>query len=199
MLHAPLVGEVPGSNYCVVGARYRRYFIEGVVHIGDYEEAHVLQTTSNKIFCDLESVRRRARKRWGSLDVELSPDSPANYPCLYVDAFSVAGALSDREELFRGLAESGLDATLVIDAWEEAHLPLARRYLELCAKWGLKCVLSERRPAEEYAVELACRDGCAVVTRDYDALRRALELNCNAPVLLFRGGRTYRARALGRS
>ncbi|MGC9117423.1 MAG: hypothetical protein ACP5I3_00360 [Thermoproteus sp.] len=135
----------------------------------------------------------RVKKRWGSLRVRLVPDALERYRCLAVDVFSVAASLKDEEELFRGFAEAGLPAVLVLDAWSETQLPLARRYLELCAKYGLNCVLSEHRPAEEAAVELACRDDCAVLTRDYDALRRASELNCEVPILIVRRGRVYRA------
>ena len=62
---------------------------------------------------------------------------------LYVDAFSIAASLSYPEELFRSAAESGVDAVFVIDAWHESHIPLARRYLEYCRKYGLDYRLSE--------------------------------------------------------
>lgn len=136
----------------------------------------------------------KRRKRWGTIDVDLQPVSLSDFRCVYVDAFSIAGALSDPEEIFRSAAESGLDLLFVIDGWQETQLPIARRYLEYCKKWNVRCVLSERRPAEEYAVELACCHGCAVATRDYDALRRARELNCDVPVLIFKRGRFYLAK-----
>jgi len=122
---------------------------------------------------------------------ELKPDSLSNYRRLYVDVFSVAAALSDPEELFRSAAEAGLDAVFVVDAWSEIHMPLARRYLEMCRRYGLDCRLSEQKPAELYAAELCeaeCGAGCAVVTRDYDAV--AVVKRC--AVLLFRGGRFWR-------
>lgn len=102
------------------------------------------------------------------------------------------GLLSYPEELFRSAAESGVDAVFVIDAWHESHIPLARRYLEYCRKYGLDYRLSESKPAEIYAVELCeaeCGFGCAVVTRDYDAVLRAI----NCAVLLFQGGRFWLA------
>jgi len=123
---------------------------------------------------------------------ELRPDSPLNYSRLYVDVFSVAASLSSPEELFRSAAEAGLDAVFVIDAWHESHVPLARRYLELCRRYMLECRLSERKPAELYAVELCeaeCGFGCAVLTRDYDAVVRVGK--CVA--LIFRQGRFWRA------
>jgi hypothetical protein len=122
----------------------------------------------------------------------LKPDSPLNYRRIYVDVFSIAASLSQPEELFRSAAEAGLDAVFVIDAWHESHLPLARRYLELCWRYGLDCRLSEAKPAEAYAVELCeaeCGAGCAVVTRDYDAVKAAER----CAVLIFRGGRFWRA------
>ncbi|MCC6021322.1 MAG: hypothetical protein LM577_08175 [Thermoproteaceae archaeon] len=120
----------------------------------------------------------------------LIPDSPHSYRRLYVDAFSVAAALRDPGELFRSLAR--LDAVVVIDAWHETHMPLARRYLELCRRYALDCRLSESRPAEMRAVELCdaeCGEGCAVVTRDYDAALRAER----CAVLIFQQGRLWRA------
>jgi len=78
-------------------------------------------------------------------------------------------------------AEAGVNAVFVVDAWHESHMPLARRYLELCQRYGLGCRLSEQRPAEVYAVELCeaeCGEGCAVVTRDYDAVIRAGAAPC---------------------
>jgi len=65
------------------------------------------------------------------------------------------------------LARSGLDAVLVIDAWHESHLPLARRYLELCQRHALDCRLSESRPAE--LCEAECGEGCAAVARQRGA------------------------------
>ncbi|KUO79500.1 MAG: hypothetical protein AT707_04520 [Pyrobaculum sp. JCHS_4] len=121
----------------------------------------------------------------------LKPDSPLNYRRLYVDVFSVAASLSQPEELFKSAAEAGLDAVFVIDAWHESHMPLARRYLELCRRYMLDCRLSEQKPAEAYAVELCeaeCGEGCAVVTRDYDAVLRAER----CAVLILRGGRFWR-------
>ncbi len=122
----------------------------------------------------------------------LRPDSIANYRRIYVDVFSVAASLSQPEELFRSAAEAGLDAVFVVDAWHESHMPLARRYLDLCRRYGLDCRLSEQKPAEIYAVELCeaeCGAGCAVVTRDYDAVKAAER----CAVLIFRGGRFWRA------
>jgi len=104
----------------------------------------------------------------------------------------VATSLSKPEELFKSAAEAGLDAVFVIDAWHESHMPLARRYLELCRRHMLDCRLSEQKPAEVYAVELCeaeCGEGCAVVTRDYDAVIRA----GRCAVLIFRGGKFWRA------
>ena len=122
----------------------------------------------------------------------LSPDSPANYRRLYVDVFSMAASLSRPEELFASAAEAGLDAVFLIDAWHENHLPLARRYLEMCQRYGLDCRLSEQKPAEVYAAELCdaeCGAGCAVVTRDYDAVLRAER----CAVLIFQGGKFWKA------
>jgi len=122
----------------------------------------------------------------------LSPDSPANYRRLYVDVFSMAASLSQPEELFASAAEAGVNAVFVIDAWHESHMPLARRYLELCRRYGLECRLSEQKPAEVYAVELCeaeCGARCAVVTRDYDAVLRAEKCT----VLIFQQGRFWRA------
>ena len=122
----------------------------------------------------------------------LRPDSIVNYRRIYVDVFSVAASLSQPEELFASAAEAGLDAVFVIDAWHETHMPLARRYLDLCRRYGLECRLSEQKPAEVYAVELCeaeCGAGCAVVTRDYDAVNAAER----CAVLIFRGGRFWRA------
>jgi len=127
----------------------------------------------------------------------LKPDSIANYRRIYVDVFSIAASLSQPEELFRSAAEAGVDAVFVIDAWHETHMPLARRYLELCQRYGLDCRLSEQKPAEIYAVELCeaeCGAGCAVVTRDYDAVKAAERCT----VLIFRGGRFWRAEDLSK-
>jgi hypothetical protein len=139
-------------------------------------------------------VKVAVRKKYGKVEAELEPVSLLQFPCIVVDVFSVAAALSQPRELFRSLAESGMDALLVLDAWHESHMPLARRYMEMCRDYGLHCVLSERRPAEELAVELACGRGCAVVTRDFDAVRRARELNCGASVVVFKNGAFYLAR-----
>ncbi|MCU7786971.1 hypothetical protein ODS41_03380 [Pyrobaculum sp. 3827-6] len=131
----------------------------------------------------------RVRTRKGVF--ELKPDSLSNYRRLYVDVFSIAAALSEPEELFRSATEAGVEAVFVVDAWHESHIPLARRYLELCRRYGLDCRLSEQKPAEIYAAELCereCGAGCAVVTRDYDAV--AVVKKC--AVLLFRGGRFWR-------
>ncbi|MCU7788209.1 hypothetical protein ODS41_09835 [Pyrobaculum sp. 3827-6] len=131
----------------------------------------------------------RVRTRKGVF--ELKPDSLSNYRRLYVDVFSVAAALSEPEELFRSAAEAGVEAVFVVDAWSETHMPLARRYLEACRSYGLDCRLSEQKPAEIYAAELCeaeCGAGCAVVTRDYDAV--AVVKRC--ALLLFRGGRFWR-------
>jgi len=122
----------------------------------------------------------------------LAPDTPFNYSRLYVDVFSVAASLSSPEEVFRSAAEAGLEAVFVIDAWHESHVPLARRYLELCRRYMLECRLSEHKPAELYAVELCeaeCDGKCAVVTRDYDAVVRVEK----CVVLIFRQGRFWRA------
>ena len=67
----------------------------------------------------------------------LQPDSPSNYSRLYVDVFSIAASLAQEEELFASAAEAGLNAVFVIDAWHETHMPLARRYLDLCRRYGL--------------------------------------------------------------
>jgi len=74
--------------------------------------------------------------------VRLRPASLEGVSCLYVDVNSVAAALSDPEELFRSMASFPGRAVLVVDAWHETHLPLARRYLDLCRKWAVDCVLS---------------------------------------------------------
>ena len=127
----------------------------------------------------------------------LRPDSIVNYRRLYIDVFSIAASLSQPEELFASAAEAGVNAVFVVDAWHESHMSLARRYLELCRRYGLDCRLSEQKPAEIYAVELCeaeCGEGCAVVTRDYDAVKTAERCT----VLIFRGGRFWRAEDLSR-
>jgi hypothetical protein len=124
---------------------------------------------------------------------ELVPDAWQRYRRLYVDVFSIAAALSQPEELFKSAAEAGLDAVFVVDAWSETHMPLARRFLELCRRHSVDCRLSEQKPAELYAVELCeaeCGEGCAVLTRDYDAALRAGK----CAVLLFSKGRMWRVR-----
>jgi len=133
-------------------------------------------------------VQRRNRKG----RFMLLPDSIANYRRLYVDVFSLAASLGWSEELFKSAAEAGLNAVFVVDAWHESHMPLTRRYLELCRRYGLECRLSEHKPAEVYAAELCeaeCGAGCAVVTRDYDAVLRAEKCT----VLIFQQGRFWRA------
>jgi hypothetical protein len=122
----------------------------------------------------------------------LRPDSIANYRRLYVDVFSLAASLSQPEELFASAAEAGVNAVFVVDAWHETHMSLARRYLDLCRRYGLDCRLSEQKPAEIYAAELCeaeCGAGCAVVTRDYDAVKAAVR----CAVLIFQRGRFWRA------
>jgi hypothetical protein len=131
----------------------------------------------------------KVKNRKGRFD--LRHDSAANYRRLYIDVFSLAASLSQPEELFVSAAEASLDAVFVVDAWHESHMPLARRYLELCRRYGLDCRLSEQKPAEIYAVELCdaeCGEGCAVVTRDYDAVKAA----GRCAVLILRGGRFWR-------
>jgi len=120
---------------------------------------------------------------------KLKPATLEVVTCLYVDVNSVAAALKDVEELFRSMASFPGRAVLVVDAWHESHLPLARRYLELCKKWLVDCVLSESKPAEAYAAELACRDGCAVLSRDVDVIKAVG--NCGVPVFLFLRGRIW--------
>ena len=122
----------------------------------------------------------------------LRPDSIVNYRRLYVDVFSIAASLSEPEELFASAAEAGINAVFVVDAWHESHMSLARRYLDLCRRYGLDCRLSEQKPAEIYAAELCeaeCGEGCAVVTRDYDAVKVAKR----CAVLIFQRGRFWRA------
>jgi len=121
--------------------------------------------------------------------VRLRPATLEGVQCLYVDVNSVAAALKDPEELFRSMANFPGRAVLVIDAWHESHLPLARRYLDLCRKWMVECVLSESKPAEAYAAELACRDRCAVLSRDVDVVKAVG--NCGVPVFLFLRGRVW--------
>ncbi|MEM1598786.1 MAG: hypothetical protein QW598_08485 [Pyrobaculum sp.] len=72
--------------------------------------------------------------------IRLKPASLDVFRCIYVDVFSVAAALSDREELFRSFSQFPGRAVFVVDAWHEAHLPLARYYTELCRKWIIDCV-----------------------------------------------------------
>jgi len=125
----------------------------------------------------------------------LTPDSITNYRRLYVDVFSIAASLAVPEELFASAAEAGVNAVFVVDAWHESHMSLARRYLDLCRRYGLDCRLSEQKPAEIYAVELCeaeCGAGCAVVTRDYDAVKAAEK----CAVLIFQRGRFWRAEDL---
>jgi len=127
----------------------------------------------------------------------LTPDSITNYRRLYIDVFSLAASLSQPEELFASAAEAGLDAVFVVDAWHESHMSLARRYLDLCRRYGLDCRLSEHKPAEVYAVELCeaeCGARCAVVTRDYDAVKAAERCT----VLIFQRGRFWRAEDLSK-
>jgi len=137
----------------------------------------------------------KVKNRKGRFD--LKPDSIVNYRRLYIDVFSIAASLSQPEELFVSAAEAGLDAVFVVDAWHESHMPLARRYLDLCRRYGLDCRLSEQKPAEIYAVELCdaeCGAGCAVVTRDYDAVKAAERCT----VLIFQRGRFWRAQSLSK-
>ena len=132
----------------------------------------------------------KVKNRKGRFD--LRPDSAANYRRLYIDVFSVAASLSQPEELFASAAEAGVNAVFLVDAWHESHMPLARRYLELCQRYGLDCRLSEQKPAEIYAVELCdaeCGEGCAVMTRDYDAVKAANKCT----VLIFQKGKFWRA------
>jgi len=119
----------------------------------------------------------------------LRPATLEGVPCLYVDINSVAAALRDVEELFRSMASFPGRVVLVIDAWHESHLPLARRYLELCRKWIVECILSESKPAEALATALACRDRCAVLSRDVDVVKAVG--NCGVPVFLFLRGRLW--------
>jgi hypothetical protein len=137
----------------------------------------------------------KVKNRKGRFD--LKPDSIANYRRLYVDVFSVAASLAVPEELFASAAEAGVNAVFVVDAWHESHMSLARRYLDLCRRYGLDCRLSEQKPAEVYAVELCeaeCGAGCAVVTRDYDAVKAAERCT----VLIFQRGRFWRAEDLSK-
>lgn len=120
----------------------------------------------------------------------MAPASLEGVSCLYVDVNSVAAALGDPEELFRSMASFPGRAVLVVDAWHESHLPLARRYLDLCRRWVVDCVLSESKPAEALAAELACRDQCAVLSRDVDVVRAVG--GCGVPVFLFVRGRVWR-------
>jgi hypothetical protein len=137
----------------------------------------------------------KVKNRKGRFD--LKPDSVVNYRRLYIDVFSLAASLSQPEELFASAAEAGVNAVFVVDAWHESHMSLARRYLDLCRRYGLDCRLSEQKPAEVYAVELCeaeCGAGCAVVTRDYDAVKAAERCT----VLIFQRGRFWRAEDLSR-
>jgi len=137
----------------------------------------------------------KVKNRKGRFD--LKPDSIVNYRRLYIDVFSIAASLSQPEELFASAAEAGVNAVFVVDAWHETHMSLARRYLDLCRRYGLDCRLSEQKPAEVYAVELCeaeCGAGCAVVTRDYDAVKAAERCT----VLIFQRGRFWRAEDLSR-
>jgi len=131
-------------------------------------------------------------KRKG-VEVELVPTSLEGVQCLYVDANSVAAALGDPEELFRSMANFPGKVVLVIDAWNETHMPLARRYLEYCRKWIVDCALSESKPAEALAAELACREGCAVLSRDVDVVKAAS--GCGIPIFLFLRGSLWRVKA----
>ncbi|MEZ0320290.1 MAG: hypothetical protein ABWK05_09930 [Pyrobaculum sp.] len=99
------------------------------------------------------------RKRWGRLEVELEPDVLERYGCVYVDVFSMATSLRGAGSCSEALRNS-----------------LAGRYAEMYRRWLVECALSEDKPAEENAVKLACRGGCAVLTRDLDAVRKAQEL-----------------------
>jgi len=137
----------------------------------------------------------KVKNRKGRFD--LKPDSIVNYRRLYIDVFSLAASLSQPEELFVSAAEASVNAVLVIDAWHESHMSLARRHLDLCRRYGLDCRLSEQKPAELYAVELCeaeCGAGCAVVTRDYDAVKAAERCT----VLIFQRGRFWRAQSLSK-
>jgi len=120
----------------------------------------------------------------------LRPATLEGVQCLYVDVNSIAAALSDAEELFRSMANFPGRVVLVVDAWHESQLPLARRYLDLCRKWVVDCILSESKPAEAYAAELACRDGCAVLSRDIDVVKAVG--NCGVLVFLSLRGRVWR-------
>jgi len=134
------------------------------------------------------SIRRRNKKG----KFVLTPDTPSRYRRLYIDVFSIAASLSQPEELFASAAEAGADAVFIIDAWHENHLPLARRYMEQCQRHGLDCRLSEQKPAEVYAAELCdaeCGEGCAVLTRDYDAVKTAAK----CAVLIFQNGKFWKA------
>jgi len=50
-------------------------------------------------------------------------------------------------------------------------------------------LLSESKPAETYAAELACRDQCAVLSRDVDVVKAVG--NCGVSVFLFLRGRLW--------
>jgi len=119
----------------------------------------------------------------------LKPASLEGVQCLYVDVNSVAAALKDPEELFRSMANFPGRVVLVVDAWHETHLPLASRYLDLCRKWMVECILSESKPAEALAAELACRERCTVLSRDVDVVKAMG--GCGAPIFLFLRGRLW--------
>jgi len=121
--------------------------------------------------------------------VRLRPATLEGVQCLYVDVNSVAAAPKDPEELFRSMANFPGRAALVVDAWHESQLPLAKRYLELCRKWMVDCLLSESKPAEALAAELACRGQCTVLSRDVDVVKAVG--NCGVPVFLFLRGRVW--------
>jgi ribosomal protein S7 len=132
-------------------------------------------------------LRRNRKERFALL-----PDLLANYRRLYVDVFSKAASLSRPEELFASAAKAGANAVFVIDTRHEPHMPLARRYFDLCRRYGLDCRHSEHKPAEVYAAELCeaeCGAGSAVVTRDYDAVKAAER----CAVLIFQKGKFWRA------
>jgi len=51
------------------------------------------------------------------------------------------------------------------------------------------CILSESKPTEALAAGLACRNGCAVLSRDVDAVKAVG--NCGVSVFLFLRGRVW--------
>jgi len=65
----------------------------------------------------------------------------------------------------------------------------AKRYLDLCRKWMVDCVISDSKPAEALAAELVCRDGCAVLSRDVDVVKAVG--GCGVLVFLFLRGRLW--------